>query len=78
MNVSLVKPLSRIFLFILATLLPLRGIAAAPLSPRQIIADAILADDDARRRELILSLTGQGDEAIKVLLAAWKEDALFI
>lgn len=38
----------------------------------------MLADDEARKTELILSLAGVADESIKPLLDAWKEDALFI
>jgi urea transport system permease protein len=79
MNDSLVKPLSRIFLFILACAWPSLAHAATPAkTPRQIIVDAILAEDDDKRRDLIISLTGNGDEAITPLLNAWKTDALFI
>src|SRR3954469_24007155 len=55
--------------------------AAAPTArsaPREIIAKAMLAENDSDRLALIGSLVGQGDEAIKGLLSAWKEDALFI
>ncbi|MEO7967585.1 MAG: urea ABC transporter permease subunit UrtB [Opitutus sp.] len=45
---------------------------------RQTIAQAILAEENARRIEIIGTLVGKGDESIKPLLAAWKEDALFI
>ena len=47
-------------------------------SARLTIVHAILADTPARRIELITSLIGSGDEAIAPLLAAWKEDALFV
>src|SRR5688572_18610840 len=52
--------------------------AASPPSPRQIIVDAILAEDDAKRSAIIGTLAGQGDEAIPALLGAWRADALFI
>ena len=39
------------------------------------IVRAILADDDAQKRELIGSLIGQGDEAIRELFTAWRQDA---
>jgi urea transport system permease protein len=47
-------------------------------SARATIARAALAENDAQKRELIASLAGQGDEAIGVLLGAWRQDALFI
>ncbi|MFT3869577.1 MAG: urea ABC transporter permease subunit UrtB [Nibricoccus sp.] len=50
--------------------------AIAAETPRETIQRAILAPDDAARRELILSLVGQGDEAIEPLLNAWRKDAL--
>lgn len=69
---------SRLLLFILAAcLLPLAGWGADD-SARATIAHATLADTDARKREIIASLAGSGDEAIGVLLAAWRQDALFI
>lgn len=58
--------------------------AAAALSlraaeaPRQVIARAALSEDAAQKRELIMSLIGQGDPAIGGLLEAWRKDALFI
>jgi urea transport system permease protein len=45
---------------------------------RETITKAALAENDALRSSLISSLAGQADEAIKPLLTAWKEDALFI
>ena len=63
-------------LFALGVATPGRAAAAPP--PRETIAQAMLAENDADRIALIGSLVGQGDEAIKVLLTAWKEDALFI
>jgi urea transport system permease protein len=45
---------------------------------RQTIAKAALTEDAAQKREIITSLIGQGDEAIKPLLDDWKGDRLFI
>lgn len=45
---------------------------------RQTIANAALAEDAAKKREIIASLIGQGDEVIKTLLDDWKADKLFI
>jgi urea transport system permease protein len=52
--------------------------ALSAATPREVIARAALASDDAEKRTLINSLVGQGDEAIGVLLIAWRSDALFI
>ncbi|MDF2459278.1 MAG: urtB [Nitrospira sp.] len=38
----------------------------------------MLAESDARKLELISSLAGENDEAIKPLLIAWREDALYL
>src|SRR5215218_2608454 len=79
MNAMLVKPLSRIILFIVACwLLPLARAATPGENARQTIVQAILAEDDAKKRDLITTLAGSGDEAITRLFTAWKEDALFI
>ncbi len=59
-------------------LLPLLALALSAATPRETIASAALEEDAAKRRELILSLVGQGDEAIAPLLAAWRQDALFL
>ena len=77
MSVSLVKPLSRIFLFIVAAFAA-GPVEAASASPRQTIASAALAEDDDKKRELIGQLAGNGDEAIVTLLTAWRTDALYI
>jgi len=58
----------------LVVLLPVR----AADTPRQIIVKAILAEDESQKREFILSLVGQGDEAIEPLLTAWRKDSLFV
>ncbi|TSJ77555.1 urea ABC transporter permease subunit UrtB [Rariglobus hedericola] len=38
----------------------------------------MLADNDARKIELITSLAGEVDESIKPLLIAWREDGLYL
>jgi urea transport system permease protein len=56
-------------------------LGSAPLiaeTARQTIAKATLAEDAAQKREIITSLIGQGDEAIKPLLEDWKADKLYI
>ncbi len=86
MNAVLVKPLSRIILFIVACgLAPLAPAATAQLSPaprstdpRQTIVNAILAGDGPAQRDLIATLAGHGDETIVTLLTAWRTDQLFI
>lgn len=45
---------------------------------RETIARAMSVDDTSQQIAIIATLVGQGDEAIAPLLAAWKEDALFI
>ncbi|MFA6287226.1 MAG: urea ABC transporter permease subunit UrtB [Opitutaceae bacterium] len=52
--------------------------AFAAQAPRATITEAILTKDEARKIELIGSLVGESDESIKPLLAAWKEDGLFV
>ena len=47
-------------------------------SAREVIARAALADSNPQRIEILNTLMGNGDEAIKPLLDAWKEDALFV
>ena len=47
-------------------------------SPRATIVRAILADDDSEKRKLISSLAGEGDEAIRDLFTAWRQDNLYI
>ena len=39
---------------------------------------AILAEDEAEKRAIVTSLTGQGDDAIRELFTAWRQDNLFI
>ena len=55
------------------------GLVAHAADPaRPIIAQAALAETPAQRIAIITSLIGSGDESIQGLLAAWKEDALFV
>lgn len=61
-----------------AVLLVSAARAATAPSARQTIAEAALADDAAKKRELIGRLMGQGDPAIAPLLEAWRTDALFV
>src|SRR5262245_19972655 len=78
MSRVLVKPLSRIILFIVACgLMPLAH-AATSANPRETIVKATLAEDDDVKRELIATLAGNGDEAIPTLLTAWRSDQLFL
>lgn len=63
-------------LFFLTLFLTAAAVAAE--TPREIIARAALAEQNAQRIEILNTLVGQGDEAIKPLLDAWKADALFI
>jgi len=51
---------------------------AAPESARATIARAILTTDDAQKHALINSLVGQGDEAIREIFTAWRQDNLFV
>ncbi|HEY8995908.1 MAG TPA: hypothetical protein VIM71_14680, partial [Lacunisphaera sp.] len=53
-------------------------VARAAESPRVVIAQAILTENAATKRDLIASLAGQGDEIIPELLAAWRSDAIFL
>jgi urea transport system permease protein len=75
---SMMNSMHRTLRAFLITTLLLLAPALAAATPREIIAKAILAPDDTERIAVIGSLVGQSDEAIKPLLAAWREDALFI
>jgi len=61
-------------LFLLGWLAP----AFAEETPRQTIAKAIFEEDSDKKTALINSLIGKGEPAIKPLLTAWKEDAIFL
>ncbi len=62
------------FIFFLSPLV----VALSAATPRETIAAAALEESSAKQRELLASLVGQGDEAIAPLLAAWRQDALFL
>ncbi len=64
-------------LLALALFLTVQALHAAD-TPRQTIVKAILVQDDAQKRQIIGSLAGQGDEAIRELFTAWRQDGLFI
>jgi len=51
---------------------------AAPENARATIVQAILTTDDTQKRDLVNSLVGQGDEAIREIFTAWREDSLFV
>jgi urea transport system permease protein len=51
---------------------------AAPETARETIVRAILTTDDDKKREIIATLAGQGDEAIRELFTAWRQDSLFV
>lgn len=54
------------------------GFGRAADTPRRIIAQAVLEEDDEKKNALIRSLVGQVDSSIKPLLAAWKGDLIFL
>jgi urea transport system permease protein len=70
--------LFRLLPSVLAACLLLSAGLRAEESARTIIARAALAESDAEKRDIIASLAGSGDEAIGILLGAWRQDALFI
>lgn len=47
-------------------------------TPRQTIAAAILEQDDTKKAALITSLSGNPSADIAPLIAAWKEDAIYL
>ena len=53
-------------------------VLTAAETARQTIARAILTDDDAQKRAIVTTLMGQGDDAISLLLGAWRADSLFV
>jgi urea transport system permease protein len=76
---SLPRPLLVLAGVSLGWLAPARAAAAPPPeTARATIVRAILATDDAKKREIVTSLIGQGDEAIRELFTAWRQDGLFI
>jgi urea transport system permease protein len=61
-------------LLLLLGLLPLHAADTA----RQIVVKAILEEDADKKLALVQSLAGSGDPSVKPLLAAWKEDLIFL
>ncbi len=61
-----------------AGLLPQARAVAAPETARATIVRAILTSDAAQKRAIVGSLAGQGDEVIRELFTAWRQDNLFI
>ena len=51
---------------------------AAPETARATIVQAILEPDAAKQRALVSSLAGNGDNAIRELFTAWRQDNLFV
>jgi urea transport system permease protein len=51
---------------------------AAQETARATIVRAILTADDGQKRAIIGSLAGQGDEAIREIFTAWRQDGLFV
>ena len=47
-------------------------------TPRQIIAAAVIEQDDEKKAALITSLSGDASPEIAALIAAWKEDAIYL
>jgi urea transport system permease protein len=80
MNVFPVKPRSHLFLFILGLSLAPAWLGAAERTAgaRLTIVQAILAEDDGAKRDILTRLSGEGDPAIPALLGAWRADALFL
>jgi urea transport system permease protein len=70
--------LSRQFLKFICFAIGLAVAAHGAESARQTIAKAAIAGDEAKTRELIMSLLGQGDDAIEPLLNAWRKDSLYV
>lgn len=51
---------------------------AAPETARETIVRAILSNDADEKRKIVTSLVGQGDEAIREVFSAWRQDNLFV
>ena len=71
------KQFSRAVAF-LALLICSGLVARAADTPRAVIAKAVLTEDATEKRALITSLVGQGDEAIREIFTAWRQDGLFV
>jgi urea transport system permease protein len=71
----------RIFTHLIFTLLLVwlnAGAAQAASTARATLVEAMLAETDVRKIELITSLAGESDPVIEPVLNAWREDALFL
>lgn len=66
---------TRLFIFALlfGLVIPLEG-----QTPRETIAEAMLAAKDTQKQTILGTLVGQGDPLIRELLDAWKRDELFV
>ncbi len=71
------SPLFRRIFLLLLVLAPALTASAAN-TPREVVAQAILAENAAARRERVLSLAGRADEDVAALFAAWRADLLFV
>lgn len=65
-----------LWLIVVAWLSPC--VAQEAATARDTIVRAILAESPSEQRDLIVSLAGQGDPAIPILLEAWRKDSLFL
>ena len=75
--ISFLRPRLWLMGVVLGLLAPVPALAA-PESARATIVRAILTPDDAQKRAIIGSLAGRGDEEIRELLTAWRQDGLFV
>ena len=69
---------SRVSLLVIASWLFAVMPAFSAASPRQSIAAAIIEQDDEKKAALITSLSGDSAPEIATLIAAWKEDAIYL
>ena len=56
----------------------LASLPAFSATPRQTISAAIVEQDDDKKAALITSLSGDASPDIATLIAAWKEDAIYL
>ncbi len=63
---------------LLIALLATGRASAAQETARVTIVRAILTPDGSQKRAIIGSLAGQGDEVIRELFTAWRQDSLFV
>ncbi len=63
---------------LLAALVAIGGTPTFSETPREIVAKAVIEEDAEKRAALVKSLGGRSDDEIRILLTAWKEDAIFI